>query len=188
MAEVPDIALMPPEQVEQLAQMALGGDLGFNLGPWLLGVIFDAIAFGIMIQQYQTWWTYSKDSERRLMSWLTHYINLNQIGWTAYIIFFGMHYFVYNFGRFSVFLDVKLAMIFPTWGWTVSGPIKFFYIERTWKLNGKNIFLGILLCCLNVAECGMCIYLTWKFSTLSSGLEAAACILSFAFEPSNESN
>ncbi|OCF76275.1 hypothetical protein I204_03575 [Kwoniella mangroviensis CBS 8886] len=173
MAEVPDIALMPPEQVEGLARMALGNGLGFNLGPWIIGVVFDCMAFGILIHQYQVWWTYSKDSERSIMSWLTHYVTLNQIGRTAYIIYFGMHYFVYNFGRFAVFLDVKLAMIFPTWGWSVSGPIKFFYIHRTWQLNDRNWFLAIFLSALNLAECGMCIFLTWKFSTLSSGLEAA---------------
>ncbi|WVQ95856.1 hypothetical protein IAU59_002955 [Kwoniella sp. CBS 9459] len=170
---VPDIKLMPPEQVEALAQMALGNDLGFNLGPWLLGVLFDCLFFGILLQQYLSWYMYSKPNERPVLAWLTHYIGLNQAAWTGYIAFFGMHYFVYNFGAFRVFLDVKWASLFPTWGWSVSGPIKLFYTERTWKVNGKNLFLGALLCCLNLAEGGMCFYLTWKFNTLSSGLEAA---------------
>ncbi|OCF34423.1 hypothetical protein I317_03523 [Kwoniella heveanensis CBS 569] len=170
---VPDIKLMPQEQVEGLAQMALANDLGYNLGPWLLGVLSDCIFFGILAQQYISWFSYSRPNERPILSWLTHYIGINQAAWTGYIMFFGMHYFVFNFGAFRVFLDVKWASLFPTWGWSVSGPIKFFYIERTWKINGKNMILGALLCCLNLAEGGMCFFLTYKFNTLSSGLEAA---------------
>nr|XP_019045556.1 hypothetical protein I302_05946 [Kwoniella bestiolae CBS 10118]OCF24486.1 hypothetical protein I302_05946 [Kwoniella bestiolae CBS 10118] len=42
-----DITDMPDEQVEAIARMAFGGNVGWHLGPFLLAVLFDGILLGV---------------------------------------------------------------------------------------------------------------------------------------------
>ncbi|WWC62660.1 uncharacterized protein I303_105257 [Kwoniella dejecticola CBS 10117] len=167
-----DIKGMPVEQVETIAQMAFGGDVGWHIGPFLLSVVFDSVLFGVVSQQYMTWWTYSRPTERRIYVYVTHFLAIAAVAYTACEISYAMHNFVYNFGNFRVFLEVKYPQIFPIMGWITSAPIQFFYTERSFRLNGNNWFLAILLAALIFGTFGMTIWILAFCQTLSSELQA----------------
>ncbi|WWC88630.1 uncharacterized protein L201_003543 [Kwoniella dendrophila CBS 6074] len=167
-----DITGMPEEQVEAIAKMAFGGDLGWHIGPFLLAVIIDGILFGIVSQQYITWWTFSNSSERKSYAYLTHYLIIASIAYTIFEISYGMHNFVYNFGKYRAFLEVNFPQVVPILGWITSAPVQIFYTERSFRLNGRNWYLVGLLGTLICASFGMTIWILVICQWISSELQA----------------
>ncbi|WVW84758.1 hypothetical protein I302_106793 [Kwoniella bestiolae CBS 10118] len=147
-----DITGMPAEQVEAITQAAFSDSIGVKLGPVLLGPIFDVILYGVMLQQFQCWWAYGRASERKAINWLTYYIMLASTAWSIMIISYMLNCFVYNFGTFSVFIKMPYATAFPSVGYTMSAAVQCFYIERSYRLNNRNIPLLILLIALVIGE------------------------------------
>ncbi|OCF37227.1 hypothetical protein I316_01134 [Kwoniella heveanensis BCC8398] len=97
MAEgLPDFKAMSPEQLEAIAEGAFSGNKGLNLGPFLLAGLFDVCLYGIMTQQYMTWWQFSRPNDRAATKWLTHYIFIASTAWSIGIIAYEMGKFVYT--------------------------------------------------------------------------------------------
>ncbi|WWC70836.1 uncharacterized protein I206_104788 [Kwoniella pini CBS 10737] len=167
-----DITGMPVEQVEAIAKMAFGDDVGWHIGPFLLSVIFDGILLGVISQQYMTWWTYSRLTERKINVYVTHFLVTAAVAYTACEISYALHNFVYNFGKFRVFLEIRYPQVFPILGWITSAPIQLFYTERTFRLNGNNWLLCILLMGLILGTFGMTVWVLVFCQTLSSELQA----------------
>nr|XP_019012831.1 uncharacterized protein I206_02327 [Kwoniella pini CBS 10737]OCF51612.1 hypothetical protein I206_02327 [Kwoniella pini CBS 10737] len=155
-----DITGMPVEQVEAIAKMAFGDDVGWHIGPFLLS------------QQYMTWWTYSRLTERKINVYVTHFLVTAAVAYTACEISYALHNFVYNFGKFRVFLEIRYPQVFPILGWITSAPIQLFYTERTFRLNGNNWLLCILLMGLILGTFGMTVWVLVFCQTLSSELQA----------------
>ncbi|KAK6908106.1 hypothetical protein I203_102107 [Kwoniella mangroviensis CBS 8507] len=175
--DIIDIKGMSDEQVETIARMAFGGDdLGWHIGPFLLAVLFDCMLFGVVSQQYMTWWMFSRGTERRCYAWLTHFLMIASAAYTICEISYGMHNFVYHFGHYKVFLEVKYPQVFPLLGWITSAPVQLFYTERTFKLNGRNWYLVGLLIALISASLGMTIWILVICQYLSSELQAKLII------------
>ncbi|WVF68926.1 hypothetical protein IAT40_003700 [Kwoniella sp. CBS 6097] len=169
-----DITGMPVEQVEAISKMALGGNLGFNIGPFLLASIFDCLGFGIVSQQYMTWFQYSQETERRPIRILTHVAALGSFAFTFHMIAFGMYHFVYHFGMYRVFIQVTWVQLFPAICWVIALPIQCFYAERSFRLNNRNWYILIVLFLLIAASAGSIIWLMISAQGLSSELQAAA--------------
>ncbi|WWC70846.1 uncharacterized protein I206_104798 [Kwoniella pini CBS 10737] len=172
-----DISGMPAEQVEAIAKMAFGDNLGLKLGPVLLGPIFDAILYGIMIIQFQNWWTYCRPTERRVINYLTYYIMLAASSWTFMVIAYSMHNFVYNFGFYTTFLKMPYPTAFPSVGFGMSAAVQAFYVERTFRLNNRNIPLVILLIACILGELTAVIIIVVKCTKVSSELQAGDVIM-----------
>ncbi|WVQ65697.1 uncharacterized protein L199_003875 [Kwoniella botswanensis] len=167
-----DFSGLSPEELEGIAKAAFGVDIGLKLGPLLLGGIFDVMLLGVLIQQFQSWWAYCKPSERKLIALLTTYIMIYSIGWTGMVIGYVMHNFVYNFGIFSVFLEMPYFTTFPIVGMGMSTVIQGFYIERSWRLNNRNPFLLVFLCICVLGEWAAVLLLVIKVTSIASLLQA----------------
>ncbi|OCF37228.1 hypothetical protein I316_01135 [Kwoniella heveanensis BCC8398] len=154
-SELPDFGAMSPEQLEAIAKAGLSANRGLNLGPFLLGGIFDIALYGIMTQQYMTWWQFSKPNDRSVTKWLTHYIFFASTVWSIALIAYEMGKFVYHFGQYNYFLETAWPSAFPMVGWSMSGAVQAFYAKRSYRLNGKNKYLLALISFLIVAE-GAC--------------------------------
>ncbi|WVQ96445.1 hypothetical protein IAU59_003550 [Kwoniella sp. CBS 9459] len=173
--ELPDFSAMSPEQLEAIAEAAFSGNKGLNLGPFLLAGIFDIFLYGIMTQQYQTWWQFSRPNDRSATKWLTHYIFLTSSIWSISLIAYEMGKFVYNFGSYTYFLEVNWPTAFPIVGWSMSGAVQAFYAERSYRLNGQNKILLGVIGCLILAEgaitMALVVLIHWKYN-LTTELEA----------------
>ncbi|OCF45958.1 hypothetical protein I317_00046 [Kwoniella heveanensis CBS 569] len=167
-----DVAGMSDEQVEAIAQMALGGNLGYNLGPFLLASLFDALAWGIVSQQYMTWWQYSRETERKYLRYLTHVLTLAAFGYTVMLIAYAMQNFVYNFGEFKIFMNIKWAQLFPFIDACLAAPVQAFYAERSFRLNNRNYFLLCLIALLMAGSLSTTIWLLVSCQALTNLLQA----------------
>ncbi|WWC62659.1 uncharacterized protein I303_105256 [Kwoniella dejecticola CBS 10117] len=173
MAEAIPIGLTP-EQVEELSFGVFGANKGFNLGPFLLGCLWDAVLFGVLTQQYTDWWIFSKPTERRPITWLTHWIIFASTAWTGTVIYYTLRNFVYYFGQYKVFAFIDLALIWPILGAAMSAPVQLFYAHRSYRLNGDNIFLLILFVCMVLTEIALTIVIAVKGSVVETIFGAAA--------------
>ncbi|WRT67853.1 uncharacterized protein IL334_004827 [Kwoniella shivajii] len=168
-----DITGMPADQVEAIAKAAFGDNLGLKVGPVLLAPIFDAILYGVMMQQFQSWWTYSRSSERAPLKYLTYYIMIASSAWTFMIIAYQMHNFVYNFGRYTTFLEMPYPTAFPAVGFGMSAAVQAFYTERTFRLNNRSwVLLGLLIACI-LGEAAIVLVIIIKCRGVASELQAA---------------
>nr|XP_019045553.1 hypothetical protein I302_05943 [Kwoniella bestiolae CBS 10118]OCF24483.1 hypothetical protein I302_05943 [Kwoniella bestiolae CBS 10118] len=52
------LSQLSPEELEGLAKASFSDNIGLQLGPLLLGCVFDFILLGTMLQQFQSWWAY----------------------------------------------------------------------------------------------------------------------------------
>ncbi|WVW84757.1 hypothetical protein I302_106792 [Kwoniella bestiolae CBS 10118] len=172
-----DITGMPAEQVEAIAQAAFGDSLGVKLGPVLLGPIFDIILYGVMLQQFQCWWAYCRPRERRAINWLTYYIMLASTAWSGMIISYMLNCFVYNFGTYTVFLEMPYATAFPAVGYCMSAAVQSFYIERSFRLNNRNIPLLILLVALVLGEFVALVFILIACGHVASELQAGDVLM-----------
>ncbi|WRT67854.1 uncharacterized protein IL334_004828 [Kwoniella shivajii] len=174
--EMIDISGMPVEQIEAIAKAAFGGNLGWHIGPFLLAVLFDGILLGVVSQQYLTWWIYSRQTERRLHAFLTHFLLIASVVYTGCEISYCLHNFVYNFGQYRVFLEVNYPQVFPLLGWIMSAPVQLFYTERSYRLNGESRILVGLLVSLIVTTLGVTVWILVACQSLSSELQAFAIL------------
>ncbi|WVF68928.1 hypothetical protein IAT40_003702 [Kwoniella sp. CBS 6097] len=173
-AAIPDFKSMTPEQLEAVAAMAFDSDLGMGLGPFLLPGLFDVLLYGVMTQQYMTWWQFSRPGDRRLLKWATHWIFFASTVWTICAVVFEMQKFVYGFGTFTSFLDVNWPTMWPVVGWTMSSVIQAFYTERAYRLNNRNAYLLGLCTALILAEGALAVHCAIKIQkTILTMLEAA---------------
>ncbi|WVF68927.1 hypothetical protein IAT40_003701 [Kwoniella sp. CBS 6097] len=172
MAPPINVAGMSAEQVEALAQMTMGSNLGFNIGPFLLASLVDAFAFGIISQQYMSWWQYSRESERKVLRYMTHILSIASFGFTIMLMAYAMQNFVYHFGEFKIFLDIKWAQVFPLIDWLLATPVQAFYSERSFRLNNRNYFLLGLLILLMASSFSMTLWILISCQTLTNLLEA----------------
>ncbi|WWC70837.1 uncharacterized protein I206_104789 [Kwoniella pini CBS 10737] len=170
------IASMTPEQMEALASSAFSVDLGMQLGPILMGCMFDAILWGVMLQQFQGWWEYCRASERSTARQLTYYIMIASTAWTAMVISYAMHSFVYMFGQYIVFLEMPYFTSFPIVGLAMSAPIQAFYAERSYRLNNRNIFLLMILIACILGELAAVTVLVIKCTNVPNLLFAAEAV------------
>ncbi|WWC62662.1 uncharacterized protein I303_105259 [Kwoniella dejecticola CBS 10117] len=183
-----DISGMPPEQVEAIAKMAFGDNLGLKLGPVLLGPIFDSILWGVMLIQFQNWWSYCRPTERTVINYLTYYIMIASSAWTFMCIAYNMHNFVFrwgltiatilvDFGTFTTFLEMPYPTAFPAVGFAMSSAVQAFYVERTFRLNNRNIPLVILLIGCILGELTSVLIIVIKCKGVSSELQAGDLLM-----------
>ncbi|WWC88629.1 uncharacterized protein L201_003542 [Kwoniella dendrophila CBS 6074] len=163
---------MTPEQIEIMANAAFSSDLGMNLGPFLVGCLWDAILFGVVTQQYIDWCRYSSATEGRLIKYITHWVALASTLWTGTVIFYNMRSFVYYFGRFIVFTFVDIALLWPVLGVIMSIPIQFFYALRAYRLHQDNKCLLILFSLMILAEAGLTMAIAIVAAPLQTIFEA----------------
>ncbi|WVF68929.1 hypothetical protein IAT40_003703 [Kwoniella sp. CBS 6097] len=170
-AELPDFGAMSPEELEAVAAGAFGLNKGLNLGPFLLAGLFDICLYGIMTQQYQSWWQFSRPNDRSATKWLTHYIFLASSVWSIALIAYEMGKFVYHFGNYSYFMEVSWPTAFPIVGWSMSGAVQAFYAERSYRLNGQNKILLAVISCLILAEgaitMALVVLIQWKYKLVT---------------------
>ncbi|WVW84747.1 hypothetical protein I302_106782 [Kwoniella bestiolae CBS 10118] len=161
------------EEIEMMAAAVLGTDKGWNLGPYLMACVYDAILFGVFTQQYIDWWRYSEATERRVIKWTTHWIMFASVVWTGAVIWYTMRIFVYYFGQYIAFTFVDIALAWPLIGVTMVAPVQAFYAFRAYKLNGERIYILMTFLALIASEVAIVVVITIKASPLQSILEAA---------------
>nr|XP_018262281.1 uncharacterized protein I303_05297 [Kwoniella dejecticola CBS 10117]OBR84439.1 hypothetical protein I303_05297 [Kwoniella dejecticola CBS 10117] len=169
-------ALMTPEQMEAAAASVFGADRGFNLGPFMIGCLWDAVLLGVLTQQYVDWWRFSRPTERPAIKWLTHWILFTSLGWSATVVYYTLRNFVYYFGRYIVFTIIDLTLLWPLLGATMSAPIQLFYAHRSFRLNANNFFLLGLFIAMIITEVALAITIAIKGSALVTIFQAAARI------------
>ncbi|WWC62658.1 uncharacterized protein I303_105255 [Kwoniella dejecticola CBS 10117] len=166
-------ALMTPEQMEAAAASVFGADRGFNLGPFMIGCLWDAVLLGVLTQQYVDWWRFSRPTERPAIKWLTHWILFTSLGWSATVVYYTLRNFVYYFGRYIVFTIIDLTLLWPLLGATMSAPIQLFYAHRSFRLNANNFFLLGLFIAMIITEVALAITIAIKGSALVTIFQAA---------------
>nr|XP_019045555.1 hypothetical protein I302_05945 [Kwoniella bestiolae CBS 10118]OCF24485.1 hypothetical protein I302_05945 [Kwoniella bestiolae CBS 10118] len=167
-----DFNKLSPEELEGIAKTAFSNDIGLQLGPLLLGCIFDFMLCGVVIQQFQSWWSYCKPTERKPIVYLTSYALVHAIAWSGMVVGYALHNFVYNFGVFRVFLEMPYFTAFPVVGMASSTLIQGFYIERSYRLNNRNRFLLSFLIICVLGEWTAAIILLVKVTSVASLLQA----------------
>ncbi|KAK6908105.1 hypothetical protein I203_102106 [Kwoniella mangroviensis CBS 8507] len=163
---------MTAEQLETIAAAAFAPDRGFNIGPFLMGCLYDAILFGVMTQQYIDWWKYCEATERRMVRWLTHWIMFASIMWTGTVIWYTMRSFVYYFGQYLVFTFADIALMWPLLGLLMAGPVQVFYAFRSYRLNGDNIFLLVFFLVMIATELSIQLVFVVKAQPLKTIFQA----------------
>ncbi|WWC62661.1 uncharacterized protein I303_105258 [Kwoniella dejecticola CBS 10117] len=167
--------------MEVVAAGLFGGKEDWTLGPPMMGAIFDAILWGVMLQQIQSWWAHSRATERLPTRYLTYYIMLGSTAWTAMSISYIMHNFVYMFGQYAVLLEMPYFTAFPITGWGLTAAVQAFYIDRSFRLNNRNIYLLLFLSACIVAECVAVILLLIKCTQSANLLAAPAALPQLRF-------
>ncbi|WVR06433.1 hypothetical protein IAU60_003464 [Kwoniella sp. DSM 27419] len=173
MASPIDIDTMPLDQVEALAYKLLAHRLPGQEGPWFMVIALDCIALGVVSQQYLGWWMYSRQTEKPVRRWLSHWLMFASLAFTVGLIANGMKRFIYDFGHWTTWLKLDWARWWPLQIWLTSAPVQLFYAERSFRLNHRNYFILGLLVSLIFAALGMIIWLNVAWSRYSSYLQVA---------------
>ncbi|WVQ80532.1 hypothetical protein IAT38_002637 [Cryptococcus sp. DSM 104549] len=168
-----DITGMTTEQVETIASAAMGADKGVNMGPWIMALVFDCLMWGIISQQILTWWQFSRPTERPAIKYLVYFTAVNTTAYTCFGVYYALYNFVYNYGRYAVFIEVPIPGMLPVWDSVSSATVQAFYIERAFRLNGSNYFVLLPLCILICGQIGMSTFTCYSFLGYASLLQAS---------------
>ncbi|CAD6565555.1 MAG: 60S ribosomal protein L15 [Tremellales sp. Tagirdzhanova-0007] len=112
--------------VEEVAKARLSTDLGTSLGPYIVGMFFDAVLLGVCLQLFSRWYTYCSVGEKK---------------WVKILV-------VFRFALFAQFLDARWS----SWGFFLDNaarvPVSAFFAERAYRMMGRSALLGVVLASL----------------------------------------
>ncbi|RSH89303.1 hypothetical protein EHS25_002415 [Saitozyma podzolica] len=157
---------------EAAAKIALTAKPGISFGSYILGMWLDAIMGGIMITQLITYFSHSRN-ERWLIRIIVYWITVISTAFTVFIVVMNFHFFVYGFGSYLPFESVDWIGWPPLMDSFISTGVQAFYVDRAYRLNGKNKGLLIVLIALLVASFGAAIGTKIKFGLLDAESDAA---------------
>ncbi|RSH91801.1 hypothetical protein EHS25_009171 [Saitozyma podzolica] len=154
--------------VEAEAEMIFGSNLGYWLGPIILGLFFDAILCGVMIMQFSHWMSFSKN-ERMFAKVIVITSSILSLAATGYAVALCMHYFVYGFGVFSNFLSTAWNGWFLLPDAIVSVLVQVFFAERAYRLTNNNKVVVIVVGALIMLDFAGCLGCLILFNLLANG-------------------
>ncbi|WVR07014.1 hypothetical protein IAU60_004053 [Kwoniella sp. DSM 27419] len=133
------------------------------LGPYLLSLAADCILFGLFIEKFFFWLSWSARTEKWKVKGLVITIALLVTGSTIFMLHFLVQRFVYGFGvDYIGFFDVGYLTWFPLWKASIISLAQLFYAERAYKLNGRKpyilVIVGLILASTWIGCLGIRIY------------------------------
>ncbi|KAL7422287.1 hypothetical protein Q5752_002933 [Cryptotrichosporon argae] len=158
---------------EKAAKALLGADPGLSFGPYIMCLFFDATMLGIMLVQFASWWSYG-ENDRVFVKVIVYASALLGLTMSIYSAVMEMHLFAFGFGVYAPFESVDWLGWWPLLDGIVATFVQAFYVDRAYRLNGKNPVILVFVVPLMVASFGAALGTKIKFSLLTSESQAAA--------------
>ncbi|WVF71436.1 hypothetical protein IAT40_006240 [Kwoniella sp. CBS 6097] len=124
------------------------------LGPYMLALVFDSLLFGVFVNQFIFWISWSRKRDSSKIKCMVYIIAALVTGSTIFWICRMVQLFVKGFGTgWAAFNSIDYIAWFAIWDVATVSVAQLFFTERAYRLNGNRIIIPIIIGCLILASC-----------------------------------
>ncbi|CAE7115571.1 unnamed protein product [Rhizoctonia solani] len=132
------------EELNEIAGPLLSANKSLNLGPFIVGLILDAMLLGVLLMQCGAYVTLGK-VDRPYLKGIVAYVLLMNITISVYTWAWIYDLFVHNFGTYGLFLSLKYISQYYVLDSMTVIVVQGFFAIRAWKVANRNwLVLGLI--------------------------------------------